>query len=66
MEGEEEVASPMRNEKRGLTVTDIYKMEVLGEGVVIKDEYSHGDISSFSNSNIFKYTSYKDENASEK
>lgn len=59
MEDEEECASPVRTEKRGITVTDIYKMEVLGEGQVVRAEYSCDNITSFSNSNIFKYT-YKD------
>lgn len=40
-------------------------MEVLGEGPIIRDEYSCGDITSFSNSNIFKYTQ-KDENTSQR
>lgn len=35
MEEEEECIE--RKEKRGLTVTDIYKMEVLGEGAINKD-----------------------------
>ncbi len=39
-----------------MTVTDIYKMEVLGEGNAAGQDNPTSDFTSFSNSNILKYT----------
>jgi hypothetical protein len=36
---------------RGMTVRDVYKAEVLGEGCLFKD----GDIDTFSNENFLRY-----------
>lgn len=55
MDEDEECLSP-RKERRGMTVTDIYKMEVLGEGNISGQDNTPGDFTSFSNSNILKYT----------
>jgi hypothetical protein len=67
MEDEEnEDQSEKRSERRGLTVRDVYKMGVLGEGHLFKDP----DIETFSNENFLRYRykyyylSYKDENKS--
>jgi hypothetical protein len=52
MEDEEnEGESSKRNDKRGMTVRDVYKMEVLGEGHLSRDH----DIESFSNENFLRY-----------
>ena len=52
MEDEEnEADSTHRTEKRGMTVRDVYKMEVLGDGSIFKDN----DIDTFSNENFLRY-----------
>jgi hypothetical protein len=52
MEDEEnEADTPTRSEKRGMTVRDVYKTEVLGDGTLFKDN----DIETFSNENFLRY-----------
>jgi hypothetical protein len=52
MEDEEnEADSPKRTDKRGMTVRDVYKMEVLGDGSAFRDH----DISTFSNENFLRF-----------
>lgn len=52
MEDEEnEADSPKRHDKRGMTVRDVYKMEVLGDGSAFRDH----DIDTFSNENFLRF-----------
>lgn len=58
-EEQNESQAGKRHQKRGMTVKDVYKMQVLGEGNLFRDT----QIDTFSNENFLRY-SYKDENRS--